>query len=974
MLNAAAEGSGQPLILFIDAINETPSRQYWRDRLLPMIEEIGRRANLRICITCRTPYLKQCLPESHGLFVLEHRGFKGAEHVASTAFFRYYGLIPPVAPILQPEFGNPLYLRLACETVRSLNMDRLPLGWIGTEKIMKAFLGRKEEEFSRDMDVSPEAGIVTTALCSIARSMLESGMTGVTRSQAIRLLREVYPNRELEVIEWMLHANLLIEEVSDNTSLFEPKSTLRVAFERLGDLLLALHWCSKLEDNSSVDSAFTVGGSLNALVKDVPSIEANHGFLSALSILIPEKYSGKELSSLPVSDQVHDALLEIVLSSIPWRDPESFSDVSKEILLKALNHPGFFFTAMDNLLSIAWRPSTIDSWWLHDFLIRIPLAKRDASWSLYLHRSYERAGSVKRLIDAAFELPLDVLDEDVAERWAALLLWFTAAADRRIKDWATRALLKIVVSRTIMIPMLLKKFFPVDDDAVRERLLLVTYGALIISRDAEVTKQSLEILCSEIRSRPENFDNALLRDHFRCIADLARKLDVPVQDFDLSRDPIGLGQPLEGFAEEDMEEWEGLLHFGLDEFSSDFFKYSMGSLSPWMHEFPKEYMGKWMLRRIVQDLGYLTSGCERYDNYMLATYGGGRGRPIWAERIGKKYQWIALYQLASRLHDQIERKKDQWEPEPLGAPLILLQKRQFDPTIVIEPNREAEVDPWWVTISLDIDQAQRLSDEAWVAKKEDVPTSETILSVVARNEQYWRPFVAYLSEGKRDEDADWGVPYRNIWIQVHSYLLRECDLESALSSLRHRNFLRQRMPSGSSWPHGFAGEYPWAAPFNLELEEWHGLETSVAGLQVALQPSWSTLEMEWEYDSSVENYHMLVPARPFFTTANLWWNGENGYRLDTGKTVFQDPAVTVIAPSALMGDVDYVSCCLDNLGLRLVWTLIGAKWMLGGPPTQRTPRYTFSQVAYLCEDNSVQAEKLVFSEDNGRDAGPRSTG
>ena len=41
------------------------------------------------------------------------------------------------------------------------------------------------------------------------------------------------------------------------------------------------------------------------------------------------------------------------------------------------------------------------------------------------------------------------------------------------------------------------------------------------------------------------------------------------------------------------------------------------------------------------DLGYGGDVLASYDGYMLYTHGGGRGRPGWAERIGKKYQWIA---------------------------------------------------------------------------------------------------------------------------------------------------------------------------------------------------------------------------------------------------------------------------------------------------------------------------------------------
>ena len=103
---------------------------------------------------------------------------------------------------------------------------------------------------------------------------------------------------------------------------------------------------------------------------------------------------------------------------------------------------------MDAVLSISWQSSPIDAFWIEKFLRQIPLAKRDAVWCGFLHQQYESNGTVKRLIDAAFELPLGQLDEDIKERWATILLWFTAAADRRVKDRATRAAVALLSTQT----------------------------------------------------------------------------------------------------------------------------------------------------------------------------------------------------------------------------------------------------------------------------------------------------------------------------------------------------------------------------------------------------------------------------------------------------------------------------------------------------------------------------------------------
>ncbi|NQT92327.1 MAG: hypothetical protein HQ559_06170 [Lentisphaerae bacterium] len=975
-LNAAAKASGQPLILFIDAINETRPLQYWRNRLAAVVDEMRSRPSLRICFTCRAPYLPHCLPEAHGLPVVEHSGFKGVEQIACTAFFEHYGLKPPVAPILQPELANPLYLRLVCETLKSRGMDRLPTGWSSTAQVIAAFLEEKEKEFARDKDVSSGARVVMASLRSIARAVAESGQSRLSWSEASRAVRETRAETSnLRVVEWLVGADLLIEEAPDASAGVDAESTVRPAFERLGDFLIASELLTRLGGGEPLESAFYARGQLHSLVRDRTAVEENYGILSALSILLPEHEAGRELPDLVPSIEVRDALIEIALTSIPWRDPSSFSSASQDLVLEALRKQELSQVAMDCTVSVAWQPSAIDATWLHEFLSGIPLAQRDAYWCKYLHQSYEESGPVRRLIDGAFDMHLGTLDLGVAERWAIVLLWFTAGADRRVKDQATRALVKVLASNLAVITELLTRFLNVDDDEVRERVLLAIYGVLIISRDTNVTRQVTSTLQAVFGDDPQGFDNALIRDHIRCISELAHELNVLPEGCDpqLTMQPIMSEWPLELPSEDQIETWGKPLRFKPDEFFSDFFKYSMNCLRPWEHIFPKKNMGKWILQRVARDFGYESSRCESYDRYMLGKYGGGRSKPMWAERIGKKYQWIAMYQLASRQHDHVDRKLDSWEPEPLRTPLILLEERKLDPTLpptIAEGERHTIA--WWITESTDLGSTETLSDEEWVARKKDVPALEKLLSIIRRDGQNWRLLVSCPSWGQRNVDEEWNDPYRQVWMHIESYLVRKQDLATLYESLQRRNFFGRWLPEGATWSYGFAGEYPWATPFNTEPEEWHGRGGRGGDLPVAYQPSWNQLAVGWEYDASVAgNFHMTVPARLLFSPADLRWNGQDGYRLVTGSTVFRDPSVTEKGPTSLLVDADDLLERLNKLDLLLVWTLLGEKWILGGAHDSSTPQRTFSQVAHLSEDGSLQIGERVFFVDYDQDTGPR---
>jgi hypothetical protein len=306
-------------------------------------------------------------------------------------------------------------------------------------------------------------------------------------------------------------------------------------------------------------------------------------------------------------------------------------------------------------------------------------------------------------------------------------------------------------------------------------------------------------------------------------------------------------------------------------------------------------------------------------------------------------------------------------------PLILLEERKLDPTLPPQiAGRERHAIAWWIIESADLDLNETLSDEEWVARQEDVPALEKLLSVMKRDGQNWQLLVSRPSWGQRDEDADWHDPFRQVWMHIDSYLVQKQDFATAYESLHRRNFFGGWLPKGATWQHGFAGEYPWAPPFNTEPEEWHGRGRYVTGLPVVYEPCWNQLAVEWEYDASVpRNFHMFVPARTFFSPADLWWDGQDGYHLNNGRTIFRDPSVTEAGPASLLADADDFLERLNKLGLRLFWTLIGEKRILGGLHDKPTPRRTFSQVVCLSEDGSLQVGERVFFKDYNQDTGPR---
>src|ERR1041384_1090545 len=89
-LDAAGEATGKPLILAIDGLNETRPRTYWRNYLPSIITQLRRYKWIRLCISCRTTYESQVIPNALQLPTVVHEGFSGIEFDACKEFFTYY--------------------------------------------------------------------------------------------------------------------------------------------------------------------------------------------------------------------------------------------------------------------------------------------------------------------------------------------------------------------------------------------------------------------------------------------------------------------------------------------------------------------------------------------------------------------------------------------------------------------------------------------------------------------------------------------------------------------------------------------------------------------------------------------------------------------------------------------------------------------------------------------------------------------
>jgi hypothetical protein len=352
---------------------------------------------------------------------------------------------------------------------------------------------------------------------------------------------------------------------------------------------------------------------------------------------------------------------------------------------------------------------------------------------------------------------------------------------------------------------------------------------------------------------------------------------------------------------------------------------------------------------------------DNYDGYMLHKFGSGRGRPTWAERVGKKYQWIALYRLIGLVADNVPLDPDPWEPEPPEEFPPALQapgERNLDPTVLL---RSAATDhfvaAWWNPVSLDFHQD--LAPGSWLDSM-DFPDTSDQIELTGPEETRWLTLHADLNWDDRLDYTDYDVTRRSCRGQLRSYLVARGDVQRLWRWLCKQDFDGGWMPEGHRWlSYVFAGEYPWATQALHNIPTGDSYRDSRVPVSM-LSTAWNQ-SLEFEFDSyHEETINMLLPAPELFSRGELLWDGAGGYRDPAGKVHFIVPDLTEPGPPALLAERESFLNWLNDNELAIVWTtFLEMRWLPQGLGHRHDLGYAVHSRVHRLVDGAVKKSRGV---------------
>ncbi|MCY3963117.1 MAG: hypothetical protein OXG34_15865 [bacterium] len=370
-------------------------------------------------------------------------------------------------PMLNPEFSNPLFLRLACEALATLGHDSFQLDSAGFTTVCHAFLRAVNERLSsrQRCDFDPERPLVQQAVRALAEAIETSESTTIDRETAERLLQNIHPSAE-----W---SKSLLKGLISEGVLIKTPAGFGFGYQRLGDIARAALRCENTDEE------------IKQWADGLGRHRWRHrGVLGALAVMLPEA-RGEELIEILADDngRVTRDEIELFVDSLVLRSAGSVSPKTLGIVRQLLGDEDLrepLFDQFVQLSCVLSHPLNADQF--HAWLMEQGLAERDAQWSHFLVEQTEYQTSVERLINWARYQSGDA--ETEVRRLAGLMLgWMLATSDNRVRDRATKALVALFEPGPDAAEDVLRSFEGVNDPCVLERLAAAACGAVLRSPD-----------------------------------------------------------------------------------------------------------------------------------------------------------------------------------------------------------------------------------------------------------------------------------------------------------------------------------------------------------------------------------------------------------------------------------------------------------------------------------------------------------
>ena len=954
VLNALGQAKGERIVFAIDALNEGEGSIIWPKFLVGMITEIKKFPWVGLVVSVRSDNMDEVIPQDckNRMVNVLHTGFEECVDEACDNFFEHYNISFNI-PILTDEFCNALYLKLFCETFKqNQEMDKLPSivdvfnGYMNhvNVKLSKAGRFRYEESIN----------LVELSIQKIAARMAEEHVHSLSYKDALAEVNssiKEYCSQNSSEYKNFLDALIKENILKSGIRYGEKGKFISFSYERMGDyFMLCSYLAQKKADEEFVDffkkSEYFKGiFGTNGLGKG--------SMINMLSILLPDFYDTELLFCNP-EKHVSGYIIQGFLKSLIWRKNKNVDDrIISWIKKQSARNVNLRLMVIDETLPLcASEDNPFNAMFIHEnYLKNERNDRRDAWWSSHINEKYEYANTLiyRRLISWSLrEHNNQKLSNESRKLLGIILAWFCTSNNRKLRDNASKALVYVYKSNPIEILDLFMEFEEVQDLYVIERLYAAAYGAVVYCDEKNIIKKIGDYVLENIFRKEEVFPHILIRDYALGIVQYALSKGIYEEDEkvgNIIKAPYKSKFPVRFPSEKTIDKLAGKykenngFSYVVDSMDTgigygDFGRYIFKNvLDKFEGDIDIDKVRRWVIKRTLQ-LGF----DPKIHDVNLPGYFGRRGGVT--ERIGKKYQWIALYEILARLQDRYKARMG-WKYENIADYFENAEgmgMRNFDPTLLLsktfidgyrQPDRRWYCNYEYLDATYDI--------RKWL--NEPISFEKSLIELIDLYNRKWMALCSYPSWNEYKDDEDEKVsskPEKIMDAMVQSIIIRKSDIIKWEKWIQEYPQLTRCAIEPFNINSMFYGENYWNISYNrissnADKEGWSeliidGNKTNTFYANTSQRHIW-----EGEYDYSKEDTIAFdIPTKIIIDGLNLQDKKEIGEYYDKERCICFNPGINQVSNHLLLIDKEALTKWLEESGLCIIWAVSVEKRIQNG--------------------------------------------
>lgn len=876
ILDVIGEINGKTVPILIDALNESWKPQLWKSVLPILYKKVSEKNNVRLAISFRSEYQDVILPErfleSDNVVQIEHRGFRDNLFEASKQFLAHYGI--PFTPLhmFTADIYNPLFLTLYCKTYQGDEAE-LPVLY---ERILKNANNKVHMNLKKAIESAgydETENLVFPVIEAISKMTLSSGRRHFEKSEIESL--EIWTTLGLaprSFITQLLRENILHDYESGG------KTYVYFSFDQMNDYFSAKTILSMLQTEEEIKKY------VHEHVLDIANGEVRNWGGKDLFVHVCALYATKfRKECIDIIDVIDDEsdrmdLFRAYIESFEWRS-EIYLNISEllELCNRYFIEPAVLWNSFIN--NSVKQNHLLNADNLYKVLKQYSVSRRDYLWTIFINGKTTDDDRIAQLIEIYNKGEvLEVSDKEQIRLLLILFSWVLTSSNRWLRDTTSKAMIEILKNHFEYTEYLLNLFSDVNDPYIIQRLYGIAFGACVKrnSEDKEIFKSLVEFVFKDIFDKDMVYPDILLRDYARLIIE-RYLVEYPDEEKDYEIEkikPSYKSMPIPDIEDQKYQDkdfkkglffiqhsmqFEGIGMYG------DFGRYVFQSALR-NFEVDDYKIFNYAMYYIINELGYKGDLFDDYDSF-VGRFSYDRHRVLKTERIGKKYQWITMYNILARISDYYPMKNrfsmeeervlydGPWEP----------YVKDFDPTLN-EHNLSCDDAPYFQQVdnhikksiqeknyvkddmTFDEDKWVKSSSIFWKYQKDDL-----LLTDDAGNQ--WIVLSKHADTGREDLAFDKLL----IWNWLYGYFVTDQQLtilkEYANKKVNLINSDIAEIPESYTL---YNREYPWSS-----------------GSKSVLDWQWKTMELETGETKLVES----IVEEPQFSWVDALlkaYSGEEG--------------------------------------------------------------------------------------------------